>query len=232
MSKQQVEAPSESIEIIAADALVPKLERRPQDEAHWYWIGLTSDCPRESIDLAGISFPKVNALVSWIQSGKGILKPQVGCLIRLTRARVRAIAEAVSCRIVRFVGPAAEPGSGQDVGQGSARRQGILLRVPSADEIAEARRKGKRVREIDSRETDVPLASFVYMALLGGERPTPRGEFAVPPDPVAVTGIAVAPATMAPADPAGGVAYDDGKASHIKTPLGAPMLDARGRIAR
>jgi len=159
-----------------------------------YWVGVSPSCPVESIDLAGVNFPKVNAnlVADPMRTGRKKRVPVIGAIVYLDEGKIRKMREKLPRTILRFtsdVGDHDEPGTGENIGDVARRpRRGQLITIPTDAEIEERRKKGKPTRAYSPNlERDVPASRFMFAVLCedqeNGER---REEY---PDPLEVTGL-------------------------------------------
>lgn len=136
----------------------------------WYWIGVTSDCPTEFLDFAGIHFPKTTELVSRGAGGETIRVPAVGTLMRLTEAQIRKIAARMAQSVIRFRSEPEqrdEPGTGENKGAPHYRagRRGYPIRIPSAAEVEAVEKAGLPSTRYDPAPFDEPASRYVYCLL-------------------------------------------------------------------
>lgn len=186
---------------IAPDRLLPTLPPPVVAEEHWYWIGLLPECPSGSIDLCGISFPRVNEEVTVDGQGRTRRTPCAGALVKLPREKVAQIGERVSRMVFRFIhGAADEPGGAQNMRPQPPRPYAVTLRIPLPAEIAEARRQRFLAthQPYVPRTGDVAAAHYIYLVHIDEVSPAARPISARLPDPIAVSGIRPAPPDARP----------------------------------
>jgi hypothetical protein len=94
--------PAETGEVLS---LVPAKEATAppeQVQRELYWLGVKSDCPLQMINIGGITFHKetFGSRVSAAEPDKIENIPHAGCLVKLTKERVKEILLAVSYGII------------------------------------------------------------------------------------------------------------------------------------
>ncbi len=159
-----------------------------------YWVGVTPSCPVEYVDMAGVNFPKLNEIVmpSPQRDGRTIRKPVVGALVWLTEQHVRQIRARLPRTIIRFLddkGVQEEAGTGQNIGDLVQRpRRGQLITIPTPEEVAEARKRGRAVNlYVPDTRRDAPASRFMFAQLCEDQEHSERGDYY--PDPLEVTGL-------------------------------------------
>jgi len=197
-------------------SLVPDLEknRASVTTLQWFWIGALPGCPRESLDLAGISFPKMTEMVRKDphQSGKTHRTAKLGALIQLTEAQVERLIDRMPFQVIRFDDTPEEDEAKREQGRqrcdteearatygaiGGAgagiealdvvRRKGHPIRIPSPEDIAKAKKAGKTVRAYTQGARDEPAARYLFAELCESQTRPQRSDFY--PDPLEVTGL-------------------------------------------
>lgn len=182
---------------IAGSALVPDIAGR-RDAAgvarrFRYWVGITPSTPVESIDLAGVNFPKVNELLVPDPMRTSVKRrvPVIGAIVWLDEAQIQRMRERLPRTIIRFTSTAAqkdEPGTGQNIGDvHAAPRRGQLITIPTASEIAQRRKTGKATREYIPNANDVPAARFMFAQLCDDQVNGSRGS--IYPEALETTGL-------------------------------------------
>lgn len=159
-----------------------------------YWVGVTPSCPVESIDIAGVNFPKLNEkIVPDPMRGGGKKRiPVVGALVWLTEAKVQRMRERLPRTVVRFLdkeGRREEKGTGENIGDNAERPQrGHLITIPTAADLKDRALKGKPARAYaPDTQRDVPAARFMFAQLCPDQVNSERGE--TYPEPLEVTGL-------------------------------------------
>ncbi len=183
---------------IAGSALVPDLAAHSSRSGgvlheYLYWVGVTPSCPREHIDCAGINFPKVNENLvdDPMRTNKKQRVPVIGAIVRLTEDKIRRMRDKLPRLVIRFLddkGQHEEPGTGQNIGDNFQRpRRGQIITIPTEDEVASARARGKASRQYVPQKNDAPAARFMFAQLCADQEKGSRGE--VYPEPLEVTGL-------------------------------------------
>lgn len=159
-----------------------------------YWVGVTPSCPVGSIDLAGINFPKINEKIipSLHRDGTKSRVPVIGALVFLTEAKFRLMKDRLPRTVIRFTGKdegvKEEPGTGQNLGDAHRQpRKGHLITIPTAEDVASAKKRGRPTREYIPHKDDVPAARFMFAQICADQEKGSRGD--VYPDPLEVTGL-------------------------------------------
>ena len=152
---------------------------------NWYWIGALPGCPRESLDVGGISFPKMTEAVRLDKSGNTHRVPRIGALAQLTSIQIERIRETLPDRVIRFTGTEPETdgvGEGlESLDEDNARRKGHAIRIPTSEQV----KAGKRAYTQDPR--DEPAARYLFAELCQNQdRPQYSDRY---PEPLEVTGL-------------------------------------------
>jgi len=178
--------------------LVPDISRESAQagvlKQYRYWVGVTPSCPVESIDLAGINFPKLNEkIVPDPMRGGGKKRiPVAGALVWLSEDKVRRMRECLPRTVVRFLdskGQREEKGTGENIGDNAERPQrGHLITIPTEADLKDRALKGKPARAYaPDTQRDVPAARFMFAQLCPDQVNSERGE--TYPEPLEVTGL-------------------------------------------
>lgn len=184
-----------------------------------YWVGVTPNCPVESIDCAGINFPKVNELIipDPMKSGMSRRVPVIGAIVELSEDKIRLLRERLPRIVVRIIGDEGEkdePGTGQNIGDAHRRpRRGQLISIPTDEDIEFRRNNGKPTRAYVRHPNDVPAVHFMFIQLCADQQKGNRGE--VYPETLETTGIEW-PEELEDADPV----ESTKTASAIQDPVG------------
>jgi hypothetical protein len=183
---------------VGGAALVPDLDSKASSAGvstqYRYWVGVTPDCPRESIDLAGINFPKVNARLTPDPMRTNVKQrvPVIGAIVYLTEDKIRKMLDVLPRTVIRFTddnGQNEEPGTGKNIGDNHARpRKGHIITIPTDEDIKQRRAAGKSARSyVPDPKRDVPAARFMFAQLCADQANGSRGE--VYPDTLENTGL-------------------------------------------
>ncbi len=159
-----------------------------------YWVGVTPSCPVESIDLAGVNFPKVNELLidDPLRTDVKRRVPVIGALVWINEAKIRRLRERLARTVIRFIrsdqGQKEEPNTGENVGDVHRRpRRGHLITIPTDAEIAERKRRGKPTREYVYRNGDVPAGRYMFAQICEDQARGSRGDYY--PEVLETTGL-------------------------------------------
>lgn len=178
---------------IPGSSLVPDLEkhRAAVTESHWYWLGVTPDCPAKIVTLAGLSFPIINEDVRRTPDGRTERIPRIGAVLQLTREHILRIRERLARTVVRFIedkGTHVEPGSGQNLGDPIERpRKGYVITIPRDEDIKARRDAGFSIQPYVQMPGDEPAARYLFAVLCSNQERGSRGESY--PDPLEKTGL-------------------------------------------
>lgn len=159
-----------------------------------YWVGITSSCPVEWIDLAGINFPKINEKIvpDPLRTGKKRRSPVAGALVWLTEDKIRLMRERLPRTVIRFLddkGVQEEPGTGENIGDVAQRpRRGQVITIPTEEDLADRRKRGKPARVyVPDPTRDVPASRFMFAHLCEDQDRPERGDHY--PDTLETTGL-------------------------------------------
>lgn len=159
-----------------------------------YWVGITASCPVNGIDLAGISFPKVNEQIvpDPNRTGRKRRRLVAGAIVWLTADKIRLMRERLPRTVVRFLDEGAvkdEAGTGENIGDVAQRpRRGQIITIPTDKELTDRRARGKVARPyVPDEKRDVPAARFMFAVLCEDQDKPEQGEFY--PDPLEITGL-------------------------------------------
>jgi len=192
-------------EVIASGAsLAPVIDVPPEQQAHWYWIGLSERCPqRGQVDIAGISFPKFTCSQEPTQDPRvAHLVKRRGDIQRLTRAQLETLAKRLPRTILRMTKRVETPYGGAPRTVWAVSK----IIVPTAEEHEKLRawaskhnKPYPRNRLYTPHPDDKPLADYIYLVYLGGKKCEPRAVETEEPLPISLTGVAVPPKRAEPA---------------------------------
>ena len=164
---------------------------------YYYWVGVLPTCPVESVDIAGINFPKLNENVidDPSRTGRSRRVPVIGSITILTEDKIRLLREKLPRQVVRFLdggagagGAKEETGTGQNLGDLHVRpRKGYMVRIPTDQQIKERRERGRSSRHYVRQKGDEPAAKYIFAMLCEDQDKPDRGDFY--PDPLEVTGL-------------------------------------------
>lgn len=180
---------------VEGSALVPNLQEHQVGVAkrYTYWVGVLPKAPIESLDVAGVSFPKMNERIIPDPANPGSKRrvPVIGALVHLTRDKLDLLAERIPNTVIRFLEEEPvkeEPGTGQNLGDLHQRaRRGHLITIPSAEEVQARKERGKATQQYVPRKGDQPAARFMFAVLCKDQDKPERGEFY--PDVLEETGL-------------------------------------------
>lgn len=167
-------------------AFVPDLnsERVAVESARWYWVGALFDCPTDSLDFAGVNFPKTNEIISKGRDGQQQRIPVIGALVKLHKEQFDQLREQISRTVIRFVKPkpAGERLIKQDVAnKKDPPRKGEAVRIPRPSEIEERRKGNFVVVHYEPSPLDEPAADYIFAQLCEDQDRGNRGSYTPPP---------------------------------------------------
>ncbi len=159
-------------------------------EAYWYWVGLRPDALVQWLDCGGINFPKV-VWEKEMSGGAGAeMSPQKGALVKITEAQIELMRQKLPRMVIRPKGGAREEAPGiKNVGKDPAEQPkwGQPIRIPTAQDIAEAKKEGRTIHRYNPQPGDFPAANCMYAVLCEDQENPARG--AGIPRPLSETGL-------------------------------------------
>ena len=135
----QTETPSTTL--VNPTTLAPDWDNLPGEivaEEYPFWIGVTADCPRGQIDVAGLHFPKVEEEITTNHTGQQVRVPKVGTVNKtVTKRHFLALVKVLPRLVIRQSHAVEEPtdGSGKNIGDPAERAKGRLIKIPTEDQI-------------------------------------------------------------------------------------------------
>lgn len=160
-----------------------KLAEGPTVElSRWYWVGVTPECPMDSLDFAGVNFPKINELITNDSQGIQARIPVIGGLVKLYRSDVEALRDQISRAVIRFR-EAFSPEKWdrsirRDVSNRSnPPRKGEKVMIPTEKELAERDKNGFVVVRYERGQFDEPAARYVFAHLCDDQQRGSRGSY-------------------------------------------------------
>lgn len=191
--------PVKGRQMVPPGQLSANIQRRSQSKGvvreYVFWVGVYPQCPTESINLAGVCFPKVNERLEPDpkRTGRKRRIPQIGALVRLRFDKIAAMRDKISRTVIRFQnspGHHEEPGTGDNIGDAAQRpSKGRLITIPSDNEITERKKNGYTVKHyVPDIERDRDAANYMFCILCDDQGRPQRGNHY--PDPLSETGLA------------------------------------------
>lgn len=156
--------------------LVPDLTKSKQaiSDKRRYWVGSIPACPSESIDIAGISFPKINAqeIADVSNPGSKKLVPYIGSTPWITREQFNLLLDRLPRTVIRFTEPPRddEPEAGGLVDAYTRPRKGQVITIPTKDEIDARRKAGRAVHHYTPGPLDEPAARYLFAKLCDDQK--------------------------------------------------------------
>jgi len=171
-------------EKLPAKSFLPDLERRRSavETRRWYWIGAIPSLPTESVDLAGLNFPKVNELVAKDRDGNTQRMPVVGSLVQLSREDVERLRLKAARTVVRFRAPKKKVKiEDPRLHRGRPERKGQLITIATDEELNQRRASGIIPVPYVQSPYDEPVANYVFAYLCPDQRSPERLNHYPPP---------------------------------------------------
>ena len=130
---------------------------------HTFWIGLTPDCPRGQIDVAGLTFVKATEKITTDHVGKQVRVPSPGYLDHeVTKEKFERLAEELRRMVIRPRHQINHDGAGENTRDPVQRFHGKLLKIPNEQTAAAMRENGRNVTPYVKQPGDRPAADFMY----------------------------------------------------------------------
>ncbi len=151
---------------VDAASLAPDFDNIPGEliaEEYCFWMGVTADCPRGQIDVAGMCFPRGTERISINDAGKQVRVPENGTLNQfVSRHHFEELCKVLPRLVIRPSKPVLQDGSGENIGDPINRSKGKLIKIPDEKMIAGAADGGRRLKPYVKREGDRPATEFMY----------------------------------------------------------------------
>lgn len=173
----------------AGSDLVPRAEMFvgvTQDE-YWYWVGVKPDSLIQWLDCGGINFPKV---VWEREPGIEDATPQRGALVKISESQMELMRQKLPRMVIRVKGSKRPNTKGvKDLGKDPEEQQQWWdpIRIPTAEDIAAAKKDGRTVHRYTPQPGDFPAATCMYAVLCDDQENPTRG--AKIPSPLSETGL-------------------------------------------
>lgn len=149
-------------------SLAPDFDNIPGElvaDEYSFWLGLTADCPRGQIDVAGLHFPKKEEKIVINDAGKQVRVPQHGALnFTVSKHHFEALMEVLPRLIIRPKEVRKDPEKGENTGGPVHNTKGELIKIPSAKMLAGIVESGGRstLKKYVKRPGDRPAIEFMY----------------------------------------------------------------------
>lgn len=172
-AKKRLAKEKKGTRISGAD-LAPWLDQEivRKSSEYVFWIGVTPSCPVDSVDVAGINFPKLNQMKvpDPATPSTSKLVPVIGALVRLDESRVRLLVKKLPRTVVRRTGEIKT-----DPESGLITSKGHLVRIPTEEECKAREEKGKPVNRYVQGANDEPVVRYLYAVLCDNQDSPQRG---------------------------------------------------------
>ena len=151
---------------VPASQLAPDFNNIPGElelTEHTFWLGVTADCPRGQIDVAGLHFPKAEEQIVINAAGKQVRVPVIGAINKtVTRLHFEELVKVLSRLVIRPTKPVLQDGTGVNTGDPIERAKGRLIKIPDAKMIAGATASGRRLDPYVKQPGDRPATEFMF----------------------------------------------------------------------
>ena len=125
-------------------------------EEYTFWLGVTADCPRGQIDVAGLHFPKSEERIIHNDAGKQVRVPEHGTInMTVTKYHFEELVKVLSRLVVR-------PSRSEDMDNPTQRAKGKLVKIPTKAQVAGAAESGRKLKPYIKRTGDRPATEFMY----------------------------------------------------------------------
>ena len=146
--------------------LAPDFDNIPGElvaEEYPFWLGVTADCPRGQIDVAGLHFPKKEESIVINDAGKQVRVPEHGTLnFTITKHHFEELIRLLPRLVIRPHKQIASDNSGENTGDPVQRSKGKLIKIPDDAMIAGASESGRRLKPYVKQPGDRPATEFMY----------------------------------------------------------------------
>tara|TARA_R110000824_G_scaffold142670_1_gene309921 strand:+ start:73 stop:708 length:636 start_codon:yes stop_codon:yes gene_type:complete len=146
--------------------LAPDFDNIPGEliaEEHSFWLGVTADCPRGQIDVAGLHFPKKEEEIVINDAGKQVRVPQHGAInFTVTKYHFDELVKLLSRLVIRPSKVRKNDETGENIGDPVQNSKGQLIKIPDEKMIAGASESGRRLKPYVKQPGDRPATEFMY----------------------------------------------------------------------
>lgn len=146
--------------------LAPDFANIPGDlitEEHTFWLGVTPDCPRGQIDVAGLHFPRSTERIIFNEAGKQVRVPEHGTLNKfVSKYHFEELCRVLPRLVIRPSKQVHQDGSGENIGDPIQRSKGRLIKIPDDKMIAGAADHGRKLKPYVKQPGDRPATEFMY----------------------------------------------------------------------
>lgn len=145
-------------------ALSTPLVTNAIEDARWYWIGVTADCPVGFITVGGECFTKIEEIVAKDPNGGTSRSPVPGSLVKLTRDKLVRMAERIPRTVIRFLDGSDDATENHLAVPGQTKRppRAQVITIPSPEQVEADRASGRATRTYRRHPGDRPAAQFLY----------------------------------------------------------------------
>jgi len=172
---------------VAAARLAPDFNNLPGEthtSEHTFWLGITADCPRGQIDVAGLHFPKSEEKIVINDAGKQVRVPVFGSInAKVTKFHFEELVKVLPRLVIRPSKSILQDASGQNTGDPVQRVKGRLIKIPDAKMIAGYAEHGRKLEPYIQQPGDRPATEFMYFIH------APKGVRGTEYQPIAETGL-------------------------------------------
>jgi len=146
--------------------LAPDFDNIPGEliaEEFPFWLGVTADCPRGQIDIAGLHFPKKEEDIVVNDAGKQVRVPQHGAInFTVTKYHFEELCRLLSRLVIRPHKVVNQDEAGENIGDPVQNSKGRLIKIPDDKMLAGASESGRRLKPYVKQPGDRPATEFMY----------------------------------------------------------------------
>lgn len=152
---------------ITPGALAPDFDNLPGEiiaTEKTFWLGVTDDCPRGQIDIAGLHFPKMEEDIRVDKrTGKQTRVAVQGTInATVTKLHFDALVDLLPRLVIRQGRNAPERTGGEDIGDPIQQAKGRIVKIPDAKMMVGAEGPGRRLAPYVKQPGDRPATEFMF----------------------------------------------------------------------
>lgn len=128
-----------------------------------FWLGVTPECPRGQIDVAGLHFPKSEESIIINAAGAQVRVPEHGAInMTVTKYHFEELVRLLPRLVIRPSKAIQEDGTGENIGDPVQRAKGRLIKIPDEKMLAGAVENGRRLKPYIVQPGDRSATEFMY----------------------------------------------------------------------
>lgn len=141
-----------------------KIEGDLEAKPFTFWLGLTADCPRGQIDVAGLHFPRVEEEIRTNDAGQQSRVQESGTINKtVNRHNFDELVRLLPRLVIRMTKVVTEASAGRNTGDPIERSKGYLVKIPDTKAFTDAAGSGRRtLKPYVKRPGDRPATEFMY----------------------------------------------------------------------